>query len=268
MAQVSLRESGIDLVTHASSAFWASSSSESVLAALKSRPAGLSQAETRARLLHYGPNALPPAARRRWYVQLVANFVNLFAVLLWVGAFLAWLAGMPQLGWAIVIVVLINGLFSYWQEYQAERAAEALQALLPRQVIVRRESEERLVAATDVVPGDLLLLAEGAAIPADARVIVAERLRVDMSSLTGESRPVPRTAQSVEVAARVSAALPNLVFAGTSVVSGRGEAVVFATGANSEFGRIAQLTQAQTEQPSPLQRELKLPSRPLLNWHG
>lgn len=168
---------------------------------------------------------------------------------------------MPQLGWAIVIVVLINGLFSYWQEYQAERAAEALQALLPRQVIVRRESEERLVAATDVVPGDLLLLAEGAAIPADARVIVAERLRVDMSSVTGESRPVPRTAQSVEVAARVSAALPNLVFAGTSVVSGRGEAVVFATGANTEFGRIAQLTQAQTEQPSPLQRELKSVTR-------
>jgi len=261
MAQVSLRESGIDLVTHASAAFWASSSSESVLAALKSRPAGLSQAETRARLLHYGPNALPPAARRRWYLQLASNFVNLFAVLLWVGAFLAWLAGMPQLGWAIVIVVLINGLFSYWQEYQAERAAEALQALLPRQVIVRRESEERLVAATDVVPGDLLLLAEGAAIPADARVIVAERLRVDMSSLTGESRPVPRTAQSVEVAARVSAALPNLVFAGTSVVSGRGEAVVFATGANTEFGRIAQLTQAQTEQPSPLQRELKSVTR-------
>lgn len=89
MAQVSLRESGIDLVTHASAVFWASSSSESVLAALKSRPAGLSQAETRARLLHYGPNALPPAARRRWYLQLASNFVNLFAVLLWVGAFLA-----------------------------------------------------------------------------------------------------------------------------------------------------------------------------------
>ncbi len=261
MAQVSLRESGVDLVTDASAAFWASSSSESVLAALKSRPAGLSQAETRARLLHYGPNALPPAARRRWYLQLASNFVHLFALLLWVGAFLAWLAGMPQLCWAIVVVILINGAFSYWQEYQAERAAEALQALLPRQVTVRRESEERLIAASDVVPGDLLLLTEGVAIPVDARVIVSEGLRVDMSSLTGESRPVPRTAQSVEVAGRVSAALPNLVFAGTSVVSGRGEAVIFATGANTEFGRIAQLTQAQTEQQSPLQKELESVTR-------
>jgi len=261
MAQVSLRESGVDLVTDASAAFWASSSSESVLAALKSRPAGLSQAESRARLLHYGPNALPPAARRRWYLQLASNFVHLFALLLWVGAFLAWLAGMPQLCWAIVVVILINGAFSYWQEYQAERAAEALQALLPRKVTVRRESEERLIAASDVVPGDLLLLTEGVAIPVDARVIVSERLRVDMSSLTGESRPVPRTAQSVEVAGRVSAALPNLVFAGTSVVSGRGEAVIFATGANTEFGRIAQLTQAQTEQQSPLQKELESVTR-------
>ncbi len=261
MAQASLRESGIDLVTHASAAFWASSSSESVLAALKSRPAGLSLAETRARLLHYGPNALPPAARRRWYLQLAANFVHLFALLLWIGAFLAWLVGMPQLCWAIVVVILINGAFSYWQEYQAERAAEALQALLPRKVTVRRESEERLIAASDVVPGDLLLLTEGVAIPVDARVIVSEGLRVDMSSLTGESRPVPRTAQCVDVAGRVSAVLPNLVFAGTSVVSGRGEAVVFATGANTEFGRIAQLTQAQTEQPSPLQRELKSVTR-------
>jgi magnesium-transporting ATPase (P-type) len=168
---------------------------------------------------------------------------------------------MPQLCWAIVVVILINGAFSYWQEYQAERAGEALQALLPRKVTVRRESEERLIAASDVVPGDLLLLTEGVAIPADARVIVSEGLRVDMSSLTGESRPVPRTAQSVEVTGRVSAALPNLVFAGTSVLSGRGEAVIFATGANTEFGRIAQLTRAQTEQPSPLQKELESVTR-------
>lgn len=247
---------GVDLVDQASAAYWASLSSASVPESLQSRPTGLDESEVRTGLQRYGLNELPRPSRRPWFVQIGSNFVHLFALLLWVGAFLAWLAGMPQLTWAIVAVILINGLFSYWQEYQAERAAEALQALLPHQVTVRRESEERLVAATDVVPGDLLLLTEGAAIPADARVIVAERLRVDMSSLTGESRPVPRTAQSVEVAGHVSAALPNLVFAGTSVTSGRGEAVVFATGANTEFGRIAQLTQAQTDQPSPLQKEL------------
>jgi P-type Ca2+ transporter type 2C len=249
------------LIGHVSAAYWATLSSVSVLASLRSAYSGLCDEDVLARLERYGPNALPRPVRRQWYLRLSSNFVHLFALLLWAGAFFAWLAGMPQLGWAIVIVILINGLFSYWQEYQAERAAEALQALLPRQVTVRRENEKRLVAATDVVPGDLLMLTEGVAIAADARIVVAERLRVDMSSLTGESRPVPRTAQSVEVAGRVSPALPNLVFAGTSVVSGRGEAVVCATGANTEFGRIAQLTQEQTEQPSPLQRELESVTR-------
>ena len=242
--------------------FYASSSSETVLATLQSQPGGLTQAETRVRLAQYGPNALPRSVKRPWYLQLAANFVHLFALLLWVGAFLAWLAGMPQLCWAIVVVILINGVFSYWQEYQAERAAEALQALLPRQVTVKREDEEQLIAATEVVPGDILLLTEGVAIPADARVLVAEGLRVDMSSLTGESKPVPRTADDARVELPVSpAALPNLVFAGTSVVSGRGEAIVFATGANTEFGRIAQITQEQADQQSPLQKELSRVTR-------
>lgn len=220
-------------------AFYASNSSEFVLAALESRPGGLAPAEIRQRLIQCGPNALPRSVRRPWYLQLASNFVHLFALLLWVGALLAWLAGLPQLSWAIVVVILINGVFSYWQEYQAERAAEALQALLPRQVMVRRETEEQLIPASELVPGDIVLLAEGAAIPADARVLVAERLRVDMSSLTGESKAIPRTAYEAKTALPVSTAgLPNLVFAGTSVVSGRGEAVVFATGANTEFGRI------------------------------
>jgi magnesium-transporting ATPase (P-type) len=243
-------------------AFYASNSSEFILAALESRLSGLAPAEIRLRLIQYGANALPCPVRRPWYLQLASNFVHLFALLLWVGAFLAWLAGMPQLCWAIVVVILINGVFSYWQEYQAERAAEALQALLPQQVMVRREGEEQLIPASEVVPGDILLLAEGAAIPADARVLLAERLRVDMSSLTGESKAVPRTAHEAKTVPPVSTAgLPNLVFAGTNVVSGRGEAVVFATGANTEFGRIAQITQEQTEQQSPLQKELSSVTR-------
>lgn len=257
MAQATIRDTGSDVVDQAPVISWAANSSAFAMAALRSGPDGLSQADVLVRLADFGLNSLPRATRRAWYVQLALNFVHLFAMLLWVGAFLAWLAGMPQLTWAIVAVILINGVFSYWQEYQAERAAEALQALLPRHATVRREHEERLVAATEIVPGDILLLTEGAAVPADARIISAERLRIDISSLTGESRPVPRTAESVAAAERVAVGLPNLVFAGTSVVSGRGEAVVVATGANTEFGRIAQLTQTQTEQPSPLQRELR-----------
>jgi magnesium-transporting ATPase (P-type) len=234
---------------------------DAALRALKTGRNGLDPAEAARRLARYGPNTLPRPWRRPWYFELAGNFLHLFALLLWGGAGLAWLAGMPQLAWAILAVIVVNGLFSYWQEYQAERAAEALQALLPRQVTVRRGGQDQLVPAHQVVPGDLLVLTAGEAVPADARVILTERLRLDTSSLTGESRPVPRTVDCAEAAGRAVAALPNLVFAGTSVASGRGEALVFVTGAATEFGRIAQLTHGQAERPSPLQRELERVTR-------
>jgi len=243
-------------VTVAAPSYWASLPAEEVLARLGTSQAGLDPAEAAARRTRYGPNALPQPARRPWYLELGAHFVHFFALLLWVAAGLAALAGMPQLAWAILVVILVNGLFSYWQEYQAERAAEALATLLPRRVTVRRGGQELDIAATDVVPGDLLVLTEGELVPADARVVAAERLRVDASTLTGESRPVPRVAEAVDPAGRTVTELPNLVFAGTAVASGRGEAVVFATGGATEFGRIAQLTQRQAERPTPLQREI------------
>jgi magnesium-transporting ATPase (P-type) len=241
---------------------WAGLEPEAAIAALGSRLAGLNKTEVAERLARYGNNTLPRLQRRPLYLEMVANFIHLFALLLWAGAGLAWVAGMPQLAWAIIAVIFINGLFSFWQEYQAERAAEALEALLPRQVTVRREGQPQLVPTSEIAPGDLLLLSEGEATPADARLISAERLRIDVSSLTGESRPIPRTVESISAAPDAGAVtLSNLVFAGTTVASGRGEAVVFATGANTEFGRIAQLTQSQDERPSPLQRELKRVTR-------
>ncbi len=235
---------------------WASLPAAAVLTGLGTSQTGLGEDEAARRLARYGPNELPRTRRTPWYLELGAEFTHFFALLLWAGAGLAWLAGMPELAWAIVVVILINGLFSYWQQYQAERAAEALQALLPHQVTVRRGGQEELVPARQVVPGDILLLEEGEAIPADARVISAERLRVDLSALTGESRPVPRSSRAVADEPRSFAQMSNMVFAGSVVAGGRGEAVVFATGGATEFGRIARLTQVQAERPSPLEREI------------
>ncbi|MBI4455281.1 MAG: cation-transporting P-type ATPase [Acidobacteria bacterium] len=242
-------------------AHWASLPADKAITALASSSEGLDEREVAARLLQHGSNTLPRPFRRPWYLKFAADFVHLFALLLWTGAILAWVAGMPQLTWAIVAVILINGCFSYWQEYQAERAAEALQALLPRQVTVRRRGQEQMVRVDEIVPGDWLVLTEGEAVPADARLVAVERLRVDASSLTGESRPVPRSAGAIDPTGKTSAALSNLVFAGTTVAGGRGEAVVFATGAATEFGRIAQLTHVQNERPSPLQLELERVTR-------
>ena len=222
---------------------------------------GLAPAEATARLLRFGRNMLPRAHRTPWWIALASNFVHLFAILLWLAALLAWLAGMPELTLAIGLVVVVNGLFSYWQQYRAQQTVQALESLLPRRVSVRRGGTELVIDAAEVAIGDVLVLGEGAAIPADARVTFAERLRIDASSLTGESRPVPRDAAPVKVTAKTATELSNILLAGTLVTSGRVEAAVFATGQHTEFGRLAALTHGQPDQPSPLQREMQQMTR-------
>jgi magnesium-transporting ATPase (P-type) len=234
----------------------ASRPAEDVLASVGTSREGLSAAEAAVRRARFGPNLLPRCPRHPWYFELGANLFHLLALLLWAAAALSWMLGTPEVAAAIVAVIAINGLFSFWQEYQAGRAAEALQDLLPHQVTVRRAKREQAIPAADVVPGDILILTEGEAVPADARVIAADGLRLDTSSLTGESRPMPRFAHPVPAGDRAPAVLANLVFAGTSVAGGRGEAVVFAIGGATEFGRIARLVQTLPERPSPLEREV------------
>ncbi len=224
---------------------------------LATSPQGLSSGEVLARLRRFGLNRLPRPQPTRWFIELGRQFLHLFALLLWAAACLAWWVGMTELTWAIVVVILINGTFSYWQQFKAEQAVQALESLLPRRVVVRRNEVEETISAEEVALGDVLLLREGSAIPADARLIHTERLRVDMSSLTGESRPVSRHAGRCLARDRALAELSNLVLMGTFVTSGRGEAVVFATGAQTEFGRLATLTHEQASLPGPLQREIR-----------
>ena len=231
-------------------------SAEECLARFVTSRNGLNLAEANARLARFGRNTLPRARRAPWWIALGSNFVHLFAILLWIAALLATLAGMPELTLAIVLVVIVNGLFSYWQQYRAQQAVEALESLLPRRVSVRRGGTDLAIDAKEVALGEILILSEGTSIPADARVIVAERLRVDASTFTGESRPVARTAAPTEVAGKTTTELSNMVLAGTLVVSGRAEVVVFATGEHTEFGQAA-LTHGQPDQPSPLQREIQ-----------
>jgi magnesium-transporting ATPase (P-type) len=235
-----------------------------VYQALDSRPAGLTQAEAAARLQRYGPNAIREVKGTPLVVKFLANFTHLMALLLWIGGVVAFIAQLPQLGVAIWLVNLINGAFSFWQEYKAEQATAALRRLLPTYARVLRDGSEQRVLAEEMVPGDVLLVVEGDHISADSRLVDAAELRVDQSMLTGESRPVHKASEAMacvdpatgsgQALARVE--LPNLVFAGTSVTAGTGKAVVFATGMETEFGTIAELTQGTVEAPSPLQQEL------------
>ncbi|MEW6544701.1 MAG: cation-transporting P-type ATPase [Nitrospirota bacterium] len=236
-------------------------SPEEALKALQTGPTGLSQEEAARRLAQVGPNSLQeikgPSLPRRFLRQ----FTHFLAILLWLAAGLSFLAegfqpgqGMATLGWAILGVILINALFTFVQEYKAERAVQALHRLLPATAWVLRSGQPEQIARHALVPGDLLLLEEGEQVPADARLVEVVAMRVDNSSLTGEAKPKRRTAEPAGAGNPLDA--PNLVFAGTTILSGRGRAVVFATGANSEFGKIARLATTVSAGLSPLQKEI------------
>ena len=229
---------------------------DEVYGALATRPEGLTQAEAEERLQRFGRNVLREVKGKPLWIKFLANFTHLMALLLWAGGLVGFIAQMPQLGIAIWMVNVINGVFSFWQEYKAEKATEALRRLLPTYARVMREGEERHILAEELAPGDVILLAEGDHISADARLVQAAELRVDQSTLSGESHPVRKTSDAIAENNLARPELPNLVFAGTSVAAGTGTAAVFATAMNTEFGKIAYLTQSVGEELSPLQKEM------------
>ena len=239
---------------------------DDALASLHSTPEGLSVQEARRRLLEFGPNRIERVAGVPLWFRFVRGFTHFFAVILWVAAGLAFVAawrdpgqGMLALGVAIVGVILINGLFSFWQEFRAERAIAALKRLLPHQVKALREGTVFELPAEELVPGDVILVADGDDIPADCRVIHAFGARVNNATVTGESLPKARDERPSPEEEILRS--KNVLLAGTSLVSGEARAVVFATGMRTEFGKIAHLTQTAGEVVSPLQREIAYVSR-------
>jgi Ca2+-transporting ATPase len=231
---------------------------EGLHAALQTSAQGLSSTEARERLARFGANQLPPAPRRPLILRLGDQLLHGMALLLWLAGALAFAAGTPALGWAIWAVVLINGLFSFWQEYQAERSLEALRRALPQRVRVWRDGQLQERDGAELVPGDRIALEEGDQVPADGRLVAANALSLDLAVLTGESLPVARHARPIpsgrgDLPVREQA---NLVLAGTTVVQGRGEALVVATGADTEFGHVARLTAGSERGMSSLEREV------------
>ena len=232
-----------------------------VYLALASGPNGLSRDDVEERRGKYGFNTIRQVRKKPLFIKFLANFTHLMAILLWVGGIFAFIAGLPQLGWAIWVVVIINAVFSFWQEFKAEKAMEALRGLLPVTARVLRDGEEQRIHAEELVPGDIMLLSEGDHVSADGRLIQEAELRVDHSTLTGESHPVKKSRDALPVEGTARTELPNLVFAGTTVASGNGTAVVFATGMDTEFGKIAHLTLGLEDALSPLQREINRMTR-------
>jgi magnesium-transporting ATPase (P-type) len=200
---------------------------------------GLSTAEARRRLTVHGANTLPTTRPPSSVRLLLRQMTHFFALMLWVAAALAVLGGMPQLGAAIAIVVVVNAVFAFVQEYRADRAGQRLRDLLPVQASVVRDGERTVVDAADLVPGDLVLLTAGDRISADLVLEHVDGLAVDESTLTGESVPVRPE-------------LGATGYAGTFVSGGEARAVVVATGAATRLAGIAAMTRRAHRPPGPL----------------
>jgi sodium/potassium-transporting ATPase subunit alpha len=233
---------------------------DEVLQSLVTSENGLTEEEARKRFLEFGPNEIQEVKKTSLFIKFLQQFAHFLAVLLWIGAGLAFLSeylhpgeGMLTLGFAIVGVIFINALFTFIQEYKAEKAVEKLKLLLPFYVKVIREGKEKEILARAVVPGDVIILSEGDKVPADSRLIDTAYLMVNNAPLTGESEPVPLNHEPCDGEPIQSR---NISFAGTTVVSGSGNGVVYATGMRTEFGSIAHLTGTVTSGLSPLQKEI------------
>jgi len=225
-----------------------------------SGPYGLSNAEAQRRLAQYGPNELRTNERKSEIIKYLRQYLNVFAILLLVGAALAYLTeildpgeGNLFIAFALFGVVVLNATFQYVQERETERIMESFGKMLPTMITVLRDGEERDIDAKLVVPGDIIVLSEGDKVPADGRLIAQNQLRVDNSSLTGESEPQLRTVECTHEDILESR---NVVFGGTLVQSGDGRALVYATGMHSQFGHIVHLTKQTRSVETPIHHEI------------
>lgn len=229
---------------------------DEVFPALETSAEGLTQKEAQSRLALYGRNELAepnfPPVWRRW----AGSASHPTALLLWLVGAATFFIGQATLACTIWLVVIVNATFSFYREYWAERAISGLKHFLPVTARVIRAGQDLTVSVSELVPGDLIVLAEGDRVSADARVVEEYGLRVNHATLTGEAMPARKTADASLREDLSELEHANLIFTGTTVVSGTGKAVVYATGMLTQFGRIAKLAHSVPEMPSRLQKEM------------
>jgi len=238
-------------------------SMEDVLASLQSNAThGLSEAEAKARLEKHGRNELAAEEPDPWWKRFLAQFGDVLVILLLVASAISvglWaiegMHGLPYEALAIMAIVLLNAILGYVQEARAESAVAALKAMTATEATVVRDGRRQKVPAAELVPGDIVLIAEGNSIPADARVIKSVALQVAEAALTGESVPVEKEIGPIEGDVGLGDRT-NMVYSGTAATYGHGKAVIVATGMQTEMGRIAGMMQQTEVEHTPLQEEL------------
>lgn len=240
----------------AAAVMWHSLGRRDTLARLETSSDGLSETEAEARLQRYGPNKLDAAARDPAWRILVRQFRSVVVALLVAAIVLASIAGDPADATAIAVVLLLNVSIGFVTEIRARRAVEALRRLDVPHATVIREGVTREIDATALVPGDVIRLESGRAVPADARLLASVELRTVEAPLTGESLPVAKVADVTLPADAPLVARSTMIYKGTTVAAGNATAVVIGTGSSTEVGRIGALVAGITEEQTPLEKRL------------
>jgi len=234
---------------------WYTLSTEEIRQKLGTGPAGLSTKEVEERLQRYGENILREEARETRLQVFLRQFKSVLIVILIIAAAVSFLVDAYLDAVAILIIVFLNALLGFSQEWQAGEAIEALKKMLVQHAVVVRDGRQEKIDASGIVPGDLVLLEMGERVPADLVIVEATSLEVDEAPLTGESSPVNK-APGVLPSGTALAERSNMAFSGTTVVNGHGQGVVVATGMETEFGRIAGLSQRVKGEATPLARQM------------
>ncbi|WP_192350908.1 HAD-IC family P-type ATPase [Algoriphagus sp. Y33] len=216
---------------------------QETLDTLQTSKAGLSSIEVTKRRTRYGWNELPVAKQRSWVLLFFRQFKSLMVGILFAAAFISFLTGHTLDVYVILAVLLINALIGFIQEYRAEKSVESLKKMLVQQAFVIRDGQKTGVDARDLVPGDIIVSSEGEVIPADARVLEANNLRVNEAPLTGESTPIGKHDVAVSDETLL-ADQKNMLWKGTYVSGGQTVAVVCHTGLQTAIGDIAQTLSA------------------------
>ncbi|OQY19119.1 MAG: ATPase, partial [Desulfobacteraceae bacterium 4572_35.1] len=216
---------------------------------------GLSNSEADKRLHQYGDNRLKGVPKTPWYKVVARQFNDILIFILLAAAIISMLIGEMGDAITILVIVVLNGLLGFVQEWKAENAIEALQQMLEPKCSVIRDGREQIVDSKYLVPGDVVVLTIGDRIPADIRLVETLNMKVDESSLTGESDSVEKNTATVDNNTPL-AQQSCIAWMGTSVTNGRARGIVVATGMTTEFGRIAELTQSVDQETTPLQSKL------------
>lgn len=230
-------------------------SPKDLLRELDTSDAGLTNDEAKKRLAQYGPNEIRESHPVRWYHILLSQFKNIMVIILMLAAGVSLAVGEHIDAAAIGVIVIINAVVGFIQEYKAEKAVDALKKMTAPHAIVLREGKILKIAARELVPGDVIVLEEGSFIPADARLLKSAQLQSIEASLTGESAPVQKSIEPIENYDSIGD-LTNMVFMGTVISQGHGQAVVTRTGMETEFGKIAKMVQSEDKSATPLQLQL------------